>query len=148
MKRILCITLFILFILTGCSHREKIDIKLPSYMFSENSELNRELEVSLKGSMDKNNAFEGALSINDILFEYVTFMHSSSLISYEGQKRTVLGDIYLDQQANQLAIVITDPELYMKLTNEKYQSESLVISSPASSLEEAKRIEEKLKALE
>ncbi|MBR2565466.1 MAG: hypothetical protein IKE29_12680 [Paenibacillus sp.] len=77
--------------------------------------------------MDKNNAFEGALSINDMVFEYVTFMHSSSLISYEGKKRTVLGDIYLDQQANQLAIIITEPELYMKLTNEKYQSERVLL---------------------
>ncbi|CAI6083143.1 hypothetical protein PAECIP112173_03806 [Paenibacillus sp. JJ-100] len=81
MKRILCITLFILLFLSGCSHREKIDIKLPSYMFSENSELYRELEVSLKGSLNKNNAYEGALSINDMVFEHVTFMHSSSLIS-------------------------------------------------------------------
>ncbi|MDP9701189.1 hypothetical protein J2T16_004113 [Paenibacillus intestini] len=36
----------------------------------------------------------------------------------------------------------------MKLTNGKYQNETLVISAPASNLEEAKMIEEKLKALE
>ncbi|CAI6083140.1 hypothetical protein PAECIP112173_03805 [Paenibacillus sp. JJ-100] len=54
----------------------------------------------------------------------------------------------MDNQANQFAIMITEPELYMKLTNEKYKNEGLVISSPASNLEEAKRIEEKLKALE
>lgn len=118
-------------------------------MFSENSEIASEVKVSLNGIFNKNeNTFEGSLSINDSTFEKVIFMHKSLLITYEGAKRTVLGDIYFDKQANQFAIIITEPELYMKLTNGKYQNETLVISAPASNLEEAKMIEEKLKALE
>ncbi|WP_434749593.1 hypothetical protein [Paenibacillus amylolyticus] len=149
MKRAFFITFLILLILLGCNNHEKIDIKSPSYMFSENSEINGELKVSLMGECNNNeNSFEGSLTINDIVFKKVIFMHKSLLISYEGAKRTVLGDIYLDKQANQFAIIITEPELYMKLTNGKYQNEGLVISSPASNLEEAKMIEEKLKALE
>jgi len=149
MKRALFITFLILFILSGCNDHEKIDINSPSYMFSENSGIASEVKVNLNGIFNKNeNAFEGSLSINDMAFEKVIFMHKSLLISYEGAKRTVLGDIYLDKQANQFAIIITEPELYTKLTNEKYQNEGLVISAPASNLEEAKTIEEKLKALE
>lgn len=149
MRRALCITFVIVFILSGCNDLEKMDIKSPSYMFSENSEIASEVKVSLNGIFNKNeNAFEGSLSIDDNTFEKVIFMHKSLLISYEGAKRTVLGDIYLDKRAKQFAIIITEPELYMKLTNEKYQNEGLVISAPASNLEEAKRIEEKLKALE
>ncbi|SCY65864.1 hypothetical protein SAMN05720606_107136 [Paenibacillus polysaccharolyticus] len=149
MKRALFITFLILFILSGCNDHEKIDINSPSYMFSENSGIASEVKVNLNGIFNKNeNAFEGYLSINDMAFEKVIFMHKSLLISYEGAKRTVLGDIYLDKQANQFAIIITEPELYTKLTNEKYQNEGLVISAPASNLEEAKTIEEKLKALE
>ena len=149
MKRALFITFLILFILSGCNDHEKIDINSPSYMFSENSGIASEVKVNLNGIFNKNeNAFEGYLSINDMAFEKVIFMHKSLLISYEGAKRTVLGDIYLDKQANQFAIIITEPELYTKLTNEKYQNEGLVISAPALNLEEAKTIEEKLKALE
>ncbi|MCM3134657.1 hypothetical protein M3629_17850 [Paenibacillus polysaccharolyticus] len=149
MKRALFITFLILFILSGCNDLEKIDINSPSYMFSENSGIASEVKVNLNGIFNKNeNAFEGSLSINDMAFEKVIFMHKSLLISYEDAKRTVLGDIYLDKQANQFAIIITEPELYTKLTNEKYQNEGLVISAPASNLEEAKTIEEKLKALE
>ncbi|WP_339832436.1 hypothetical protein [Paenibacillus sp. FSL R7-0272] len=149
MNRALFITFLIIFILSGCNHHEKIDIKSPSYMFSENSEIASEVKVSLNGIFNKNeNTFEGSLSINDSTFEKVIFMHKSLLITYEGAKRTVLGDIYFDKQANQFVIIITEPELYMKLTNGKYQNETLVISAPASNLEEAKMIEEKLKALE
>ncbi|MGQ8874938.1 hypothetical protein [Paenibacillus sp. TSA_86.1] len=149
MKRARCITFVIVFILSGCNDLEKMDITSPSYMFSENSEIASEVKVSLIGIFNKKeNAFEGSLAIHDNTFEKVIFMHKSLLISYEGAKRTVLGDIYLDKQAKQFAINITEPELYMKLTNEKYQNEGLVISAPASNLEEAKMIEEKLKALE
>lgn len=149
MKRALCITFLILFILSGCNYHGKIDIKSPSYMFSENSEIHGGLRVTLHGKFnDHDNSFEGSLTINDMAFEKVIFMHKSLLISYEGPKRTVLGDIYLDKQANQFAIIITEPELYMKLTNAIYQNEGLVISSPASNLEEAKMVEEELKALE
>lgn len=149
MKRALFINFLILFILSGCNTHENIDIKSPSYMFSENSELASEVKVSLNGIFNRNeNTFEGALSINDIAFKEVLFMHKSLLISYEGPERTVLGDIYIDKQAKQFAIIITEPELYMKLTNEKYENEGLVIISPATNLEAAKMIEEKLKALE
>ncbi|PYE48267.1 hypothetical protein HUB98_11480 [Paenibacillus barcinonensis] len=149
MKKVLFITLLSLFILSGCSTHEQIDIKSPSYMYSENSEIGRNVRVSLNGTLNKkDDVFEGELSIDDIVFKKVIFTHNTLLISYEGSKRTVLGDIYFDKQANQYAIIVTEPELYTKLTHAKFQNKGLVISSPASSLAEAKIIEAKLKAME
>ncbi|MGV2887136.1 hypothetical protein [Paenibacillus taichungensis] len=149
MKRIIFVIFLGLFVLSACSNNEKIEISSPSYMFCEDYKISKEIEVSLKGDFNKNdNNYEGSLSINEINFKKVLFKHNSLLISYEGSERTVLGDIYLNTLDNQFAIVITEPSLYKQLTNEEYNNEGLIISSPASSLEEARSIEENLKAME
>ncbi|QLG38134.1 MULTISPECIES: membrane lipoprotein lipid attachment site-containing protein [unclassified Paenibacillus] len=149
MKRIIFVIFLGLLVLSACSNNEKIDISSPSYMFSEDYKISKEIEVSLKGHFNKDdNNYEGSLSINEINFKKVLFKHNSLLISYEGSERTVLGDIYLNTSDNQFAIVITEPSLYKQLTNEEYNKDGLIISSPASSLEEARSIEENLKAME
>ncbi|MDP9701188.1 hypothetical protein J2T16_004112 [Paenibacillus intestini] len=96
-----------LIILSGCNDLEKIDINSPSYMFSENSGIASEVKVNLNGIFNKNeNAFEGSLSINDMAFEKVIFMHKSLLITYEGAKRTVLGDIILIKRLINLRLLL------------------------------------------
>ncbi|MEC0126247.1 hypothetical protein [Paenibacillus pabuli] len=149
MKKVLFIIFISTLILSACSNNEKIEISSPSYMYSKSSNISKELEATLKGTFNKDdNNYEGSLSINDINFEKVLFKHNSLLIAYEGSERMVIGDIYLNKTESQFSIIITEPTLYKKLTNEEFKKEALVISSPASNLEEAIEIEEKLKTME
>lgn len=149
MKRVLIFIFICTFFLSACVNNEKIEISSPSYMYSGTYKIDKKVNVVLRVNYNnKEDNYEGALTINDITFEKILFKHNASLISYKDSERTVLGDIYFDKKENQFAIIVTDPSLFKQLTNEDYKNEGLVISSPASSLEEAIEIEDKLKTLE
>lgn len=149
MRKLFLLIFISTLILSACNKSEKIEITSQSYMYSKDSYISKELEVTLKGILKKDdNSYEGSLSLNDINFDKVLFKHNSLLIAYEGSERIVLGDIYLNKSESQFTIIITEPTLYKRLTNEEFKKEGLVISSPASSQEEAMEIEEKLKAME
>jgi hypothetical protein len=146
---ILVISLFTALSVTGCSNPyQKIHMDSPAFIYGD--KINQETRLTLDGHYDKRNySFMGTLSLGDnIKLEHVIITHGFSLISYEGAKRTSVGQVFFDHKSLSLSFEVTDPVIYKLITSESYDGVSeLVVSSPASTIEEAKRVTEELRQM-
>lgn len=123
---------------------DNIDIHSHSFIYQQQGDFHREAKTALTGSYNfKRKQFEGKLSIDELTFPNVLFTSGVVLVSW-GKERDLLGVIYFDNKTKRYAMEITDEKIYEKLTGLKYADSPLIISSPASSLEEAKNIHDDL----
>ncbi|WP_284236784.1 hypothetical protein [Paenibacillus glycanilyticus] len=122
-----------------------IDTDKPAFIYGDT--LNEQTSLQLKGDYDKkNHGFSGWLMIGDhIKLEHVLITSGFSLISYVGKERTEVGQVFFDYKTARISFEVTDPELYKRITSKSYDGVSkLIISSPASNAEEAKRVKDEL----
>lgn len=127
---------------------KEIDMNKPAFIYRDT--MNQETRLTLKGDYDKKNySFVGSLTIGDnIKLEHVIITHGFSLISYVSTVRTVVGPVYFDYKKSKISFEITDPALYKLITSESYDGGSrLIVSSPASNVEEAKKVTEELEQM-
>lgn len=146
---ILVISLFIILSMTGCTDPyQKIHMDSPAIIYGD--KFNQETRLTLDGHYDKRNySFKGTLTLGDnIKLENVMITNGFSLRFYEGATRTSIGQGFFDHKSLRLSFEVTDPVIYKLITSESYDGASdLVVSSPASTIEEAKQVAEELKQL-
>ncbi|MBU5670235.1 hypothetical protein [Paenibacillus brevis] len=139
--------IFLSLLLLSCTDSKKeIDISNSAYLYG--NEVKETSEIKMKGEYDtKKHSFIGSLSIgNGITFDNITFSSGSGLISYNKATRAYLGQIFFDHNSLELTIEITDKDLYQKLTHSINDGEKkITITSPATNIEDAKRINSELK---
>ncbi|MFM9278862.1 hypothetical protein [Paenibacillus jiagnxiensis] len=146
MKKFLLLSFLILLFMTGCNTKEQIQIDTDAYIYDSDSSISEGAVVILKGLHDKkSNNFQGSISINDIEYPNVLFTSGSGFIAYEENKRTYLGEIYFNYETHQYTIEVSDKKLFHSLTKQEYQNDKLIISSPATNIEEARQINTLLK---
>ncbi|MEC0239964.1 hypothetical protein P4H66_08910 [Paenibacillus dokdonensis] len=139
------VVIIILWIINNWKIADNIDINSNSFIFQQNGDFNSEVKATLTGSYNsKRKQFEGKLSINGLTFPNVLFTSGLALTSHDGKETDVLGIIYFDNKTERYAIELTDEKIYEKLTGKKYNNSPLIISSPASSIEEANNIHDDL----
>ncbi|TCM93230.1 hypothetical protein EV294_107181 [Paenibacillus sp. BK033] len=124
---------------------EEIKLDSPAYLYGDH--FNQTTRLTLEGNYNRDDHnFQGSLTIGDnIRLDHVILLHGALLISYEGSERTSVGPVFFDHEQVRISIEITDPGLYKLLTSKSYDGKSkLVISSPATTAEEARAITENL----
>ncbi|WP_028608440.1 hypothetical protein [Paenibacillus harenae] len=130
----------------GCSGSDKLEIHAPAYMYNSDATISQKAEVALVGFFNhKNNNFEGSLTIDDIHLDKILFVPGTGLLSYEGEVRTYLGEIYFNRKTHALTIEISDSELYHALTKRNDKDGKVIISSPAEDLQQAVQVNTALK---
>jgi hypothetical protein len=137
----LVLGLMLIILFSGCSSKEKVNLSSSAFMYNANQTIEKEVQVVLTGYFsDQQNSFEGKLRINHLEYPHILFMPGTALISYEGEHRTVLGQMYYDKVTRHYAIEIHHQDLYAKLTDNQPPALPLILSSPASNLEQAQKI--------
>lgn len=134
--------------MTGCMDPYQIIHKdSPAIIYGD--KFNQETRLTLDGHYDKRNySFKGTLTLGDNKLENVIITNGFSLRFYEGATRTSIGQGFFDHKSLKLSFEVTDPVIYKLITSESYDGASeLVVSSPACTLEEAKRVTEELRRM-
>ncbi|PZD94942.1 hypothetical protein DNH61_14965 [Paenibacillus sambharensis] len=133
--------------LSGCSNSEKVEINTPAFLYNSSSNTGTSIEVSISGQYDKDNNFQGSLTIGGMEYPTILFKHGFGLIAYDKAERTILGLIFYDNETKDYSIHLTEGKLYGALQGDNSEGGTLIISSPAVDKEQAVEVHTRLTGL-